>query len=98
MLMSPSHSDVGVSIHSIIRTQSRYTFKDTISDSGIPTLRVQNHIYNTVAEIVWIPNNEGTRVDPLAESRSDLTQACIALYEISASFIIQKWQSLARSK
>jgi hypothetical protein len=90
MLMSPSYSDVGISIHSIIRTQSRYTFKDTISDSGIPTLRIQNHIDNTVTGIVWIPNDEGTGVDPLAESRSDLTQACIAL-DISASLILHKW-------
>lgn len=81
MLMRSSKGDIALAIDSIVGAQRSHPLENPISDGSISHGRVDNHIDNTIIGIIGVPDDEGSRVDSLAEAGANLTEACIALEE-----------------
>ena len=82
--MRSSYSNIALAIHSIVWAKSCQAFQNTIPDRDIAHGRIDNQVYDTVVVIVRVTDDEGSRVDSLAEASADLTEACVALKEWSA--------------
>jgi hypothetical protein len=74
-------------IHRIIRSKILQSLQDAIADSSVSGLRIQDQVNESIIRIVRISNDESSRVDSLAQSSSNLGQACIALSKRSAQHL-----------
>src|SRR4051812_15976513 len=72
MTVGACHSHIVLAVYRVFGSHGLESFQDAISDSGVSGLGVQDHVYNALACIAGVAYDEGSRVNTLTKTGSDL--------------------------
>lgn len=70
--MCARHGNIRLSVNGVVITQGSKPFEDTITLSGVTRCNVQDEVHKAVIRVSDIADDEGARVQALAQTGSDL--------------------------
>ena len=83
MLMCARDCNIGLRVHRIAGSKILQSSQNSISDGSVAGLSIENKVHKPIIGIAHVSNDESSRVDPLAQSSSNLAQAGISLVKVN---------------